>query len=137
MTQSIVLFLLALLASLALYPALIGLLARAGVGQQIREEGPQSHVAKRGTPTAGGILILLAASLAFFLGGELRKFDVTLFPGLLARLSLRAADKLQQTTSSHDELDVVARRKFFWRRQKTCRVACVQDQLPFEMFLTR
>lgn len=65
MTQSIVLFLLALLASLALYPALIGLLARAGVGQQIREEGPTAHYAKAGTPSAGGLLFLALAAVLY------------------------------------------------------------------------
>jgi phospho-N-acetylmuramoyl-pentapeptide-transferase len=48
-------------------PRFIAFLRREEFGQQIREEGPAHHVAKRGTPTAGGILILLAASLAFFL----------------------------------------------------------------------
>jgi hypothetical protein len=76
-------------------------------------------------------------SRAFFLGGESGKLDMTLFPRFFARLSLRAADKLQQTTSPPDELDIVAGIKFFGRRQKTCRVACVQNQLPFEMFLAR
>ena len=47
-------------------PRFIAFLRRKELGQQIREEGPERHVAKRGTPTAGGILILLAASLAFF-----------------------------------------------------------------------
>jgi phospho-N-acetylmuramoyl-pentapeptide-transferase len=34
-------------------------------GQQIREEGPQSHLKKQGTPTMGGIFILLGALVAF------------------------------------------------------------------------
>jgi hypothetical protein len=67
----------------------------------------------------------------------LGKFDVTLLPGFFSRLSLRATDKLQQTTSSPGDIDIVARSKFFGRRQEACRVACVQNQLPFEMFLTR
>ena len=34
--------------------------ARQGKGQPIRADGPQSHLAKRGTPTMGGLLILIA-----------------------------------------------------------------------------
>ena len=42
-------------------PALIsGLRVRQGKGQPIREDGPQSHLAKRGTPTMGGLMILSA-----------------------------------------------------------------------------
>jgi len=47
-------------------PRFIAFLRRKELGQQIREEGPAGHVVKQGTPTAGGILILLAAAVAFF-----------------------------------------------------------------------
>lgn len=42
-------------------PALIKLLARNGYGQMIRDDGPQSHHSKRGTPTMGGIAIIISA----------------------------------------------------------------------------
>jgi phospho-N-acetylmuramoyl-pentapeptide-transferase len=40
---------------------------RQGKGQPIREDGPQSHFAKRGTPTMGGIMILAGVSVATLL----------------------------------------------------------------------
>src|SRR5215831_7457791 len=43
---------------------------------------------------------LATASRAFFLRGQLRKFDTPLLPRFLASLSLRAADQLKQTTSA-------------------------------------
>ncbi|MEF2964672.1 phospho-N-acetylmuramoyl-pentapeptide-transferase [Paenibacillus sp. M1] len=46
-------------------PLLIPLLRRMKFGQQIRGEGPQSHLKKAGTPTMGGIIIILAFTLAF------------------------------------------------------------------------
>lgn len=46
-------------------PLLIPLLRRMKFGQQIRGEGPQSHLKKAGTPTMGGIIIMLAFTLAF------------------------------------------------------------------------
>src|SRR6266540_298454 len=51
--------------SILLGPRFIAFLRRKEYGQQIREEGPSHHVAKQGTPTAGGLLILLAAAIAF------------------------------------------------------------------------
>ena len=50
----------AFLVALALGPVLIPMLRRLKFGQSIREEGPQRHYAKAGTPTMGGVLILAA-----------------------------------------------------------------------------
>ncbi|SFS85043.1 phospho-N-acetylmuramoyl-pentapeptide-transferase [Paenibacillus sp. BC26] len=46
-------------------PLFIPLLKRLKFGQQIRTDGPQSHLKKSGTPTMGGIIIMLAVLLAF------------------------------------------------------------------------
>ena len=46
-------------------PAFINYLRRNEIGQQIREEGPEHHAAKKGTPTMGGLLVIGAATLAF------------------------------------------------------------------------
>ncbi len=46
-------------------PLCIPILRRLKFGQQIREEGPQGHQKKAGTPTMGGIIILIALTLAF------------------------------------------------------------------------
>ena len=46
-------------------PTFINYLRRNEIGQHIREEGLQHHAAKQGTPTMGGLLIIIAASLAF------------------------------------------------------------------------
>ncbi|MCM3555725.1 phospho-N-acetylmuramoyl-pentapeptide-transferase [Janibacter melonis] len=46
-------------------PMLIKVLVRQGYGQFIRDDGPTSHHTKRGTPTMGGAVIILAAVLAY------------------------------------------------------------------------
>jgi len=51
----------ALILSLFGTPLLIKLLAKNGYGQIIRDDGPQSHHTKRGTPTMGGIAIIFSA----------------------------------------------------------------------------
>ena len=46
-------------------PILIRQLEARGIGQQIREDGPQGHFSKAGTPTMGGITMLLALVVAY------------------------------------------------------------------------
>lgn len=48
-------------------PILIRILAKKGFGQMIRDDGPKSHHTKRGTPTMGGIVLIAASAIAYFL----------------------------------------------------------------------
>ena len=56
----------ALVLSLFGTPAFIKFLARRGYGQFIRDDGPTSHHTKRGTPTMGGIVIIIASVTGYF-----------------------------------------------------------------------
>ena len=69
MFKTIVALIIAFTASAALGPALIPLLLRLKIGQTIRNEGPETHLKKNGTPTMGGVLILIGFILGsvFFL----------------------------------------------------------------------
>jgi phospho-N-acetylmuramoyl-pentapeptide-transferase len=49
-------------------PILLRSLRRRGVGQQIREDGPARHILKAGTPTMGGIAMIIAIVVAYILG---------------------------------------------------------------------
>ncbi|MDJ0979907.1 MAG: phospho-N-acetylmuramoyl-pentapeptide-transferase [Erythrobacter sp.] len=63
----------ALFLGLLIGPRFINLLrVRQGKGQPIREDGPESHFAKRGTPTMGGLMILIALTLSLMLWMDLR-----------------------------------------------------------------
>jgi phospho-N-acetylmuramoyl-pentapeptide-transferase len=63
----------ALLIGLLLGPKFINWLrVRQGKGQPIREDGPQSHLAKRGTPTMGGLLILTSVAISVLLWMDLK-----------------------------------------------------------------
>jgi phospho-N-acetylmuramoyl-pentapeptide-transferase len=63
----------ALMIGLLLGPSFIRWLrAKQGKGQPIRADGPQSHLAKRGTPTMGGLLILVSVGISVLLWMDLR-----------------------------------------------------------------
>ena len=49
---------------LVLMPLFIRIMKREGVGQQIRADGPQRHLVKQGTPTMGGLIMLIAVVLS-------------------------------------------------------------------------
>ncbi len=65
MKSVLVAALVALVASLLGTPAVVKLFRRRGYGQEIREDGPASHATKRGTPTMGGTVIILATLLGY------------------------------------------------------------------------
>ena len=52
--------------TIALTPLFIRLFVKIGWGQFIRDDGPQSHHTKRGTPTMGGIVFILGSILGYF-----------------------------------------------------------------------
>ena len=66
----------ALLFSLLLGPWIIGRMKRFSMTQQIRDDGPKTHMNKAGTPTMGGILIILCILLSIFLWGDLKNMYV-------------------------------------------------------------
>src|SRR5579863_3262199 len=66
----------ALFLCLALGPWLIAKLREFQIGQYIREEGPKSHMKKAGTPTMGGILIVISIVIPTMLWADLRQFYV-------------------------------------------------------------
>src|SRR6202163_5096984 len=62
----------ALFLCIALGPWLINKLRAFEIGQYIREEGPKSHQKKAGTPTMGGILIIMSIVIPTLLWADLR-----------------------------------------------------------------
>ncbi len=57
----------AFLLSFLLTPVFIKFLSRKGYGQQIRDDGPKTHHTKRGTPTMGGVILILAAIAGYLI----------------------------------------------------------------------
>ncbi len=69
-------------------PRLIKFLTARQYGQFIREDGPKEHLVKRGTPTMGGIVIVAATILAYFVAHLVRFTTPTLSGMLLLGLML-------------------------------------------------
>ena len=65
MVRVLIAGILALIISIALGPRFIRFLREREYGQQIREEGPSHHITKQGTPTMGGVLIVVAMAIPF------------------------------------------------------------------------
>ena len=61
----------ALLISFLVGPEMIRRLGRYQIGQPVRDDGPQTHLVKAGTPTMGGALILVAVAIATLLWADL------------------------------------------------------------------
>lgn len=69
--RSILSSLTALMISLLVGPVMIRKLTQHQVGQSVRDDGPQTHLKKAGTPTMGGALILIAITISILLWGDL------------------------------------------------------------------
>src|SRR5262245_45172761 len=68
----------ALLVCFVLGPPMIEWLRRVRLGQKVREEGPQTHLSKAGTPTMGGLLIVTAIVVPTLLWGNFHSRPVWL-----------------------------------------------------------
>jgi phospho-N-acetylmuramoyl-pentapeptide-transferase len=58
-------------------PLAIKFFTRRGYGQEIREDGPAKHLTKRGTPTMGGTVIVIATLVGYLVGHELTNDPIT------------------------------------------------------------
>jgi len=87
-------------------PRIIEALRRLKVGQAIRNDGPQTHLAKGGTPTMGGVMILLSIIIAVVLWQDLSSFKVWLCLGSFAAFGIigYVDDYLKVTKKNSDGL---------------------------------
>src|SRR5262245_59227176 len=95
-------------------PALIRALARLRVGQPIREVGP-AHQAKAGTPTMGGLLILLSLLVSVFLWSNLDDRGVWILIGLTVGYGVLGFVDDFKKVRKGSSAGVSARVKLFWQ----------------------
>ncbi|MEP0174889.1 MAG: phospho-N-acetylmuramoyl-pentapeptide-transferase [Paraglaciecola sp.] len=105
----------ALLIAVIIGPKMIKWLQNMQIGQTIRDDGPESHLAKSGTPTMGGLLILAAIVSSVLLWADLtnRYVWVTLFV-VLSYGIIGFVDDYRKVIRK-DSRGLIARWKYFWQ----------------------
>ncbi len=105
----------ALFLSLFIGPVMIRKLAHYQIGQTVRNDGPQSHLSKSGTPTMGGALILIAIALSTLLWGDLENRHVWVV--LLTTLAFGVIGWVDDYRKliRKDPTGLPARWKYFWQ----------------------
>jgi phospho-N-acetylmuramoyl-pentapeptide-transferase len=96
-------------------PMLIRWLTTQKIGQAVRDDGPQSHLVKAGTPTMGGALILIAVSISTLLWADLANRFVWIV--LIVTLGFGAigwVDDWRKVVHGNPK-GLSARSKFFWQ----------------------
>jgi phospho-N-acetylmuramoyl-pentapeptide-transferase len=88
----------AMVLSIIVGPKFIEFLRRNELGQHIREEGPEGHRTKQGTPTMGGVLIVLASALPFLILSEYTLPALTVFAVTLACAGIGFIDDFTKVT---------------------------------------
>lgn len=94
-----------------LMPPYIRLLGAMGFGKQIREEGPESHYVKAGTPTMGGLLVVVVVLGIFFF---LRQPDAATFAPLAALAGVAALGAFDDYLNAKTGEGIKARQKLIW-----------------------
>ena len=105
----------ALLFSLLLGPRFINKMRDNQVGQVVREEGPETHLIKQGTPTMGGTLILSSILISSLLWGDLWNRYLWVAIGMTTSFGVLGwfDDKLKIKHKSSDGIS--ARQKILWQ----------------------
>lgn len=105
----------ALLVSMILGPIVIRKLREYQIGQAIREVGPKSHMSKAGTPTMGGVLILVAIAVTTLLWGNLENRFVWIALGLtLLYGAIGWVDDYRKVVEKNSR-GLPGRWKYFWQ----------------------
>ena len=105
----------ALVISFVVGPRMIAWLARMKIGQSVRDDGPQTHLVKAGTPTMGGALILVSIVVTTLLWGNLTNRFVWVV--LLVTVGFGAigwADDWRKVVHRNPK-GLSARTKFLWQ----------------------
>ncbi len=105
----------ALVVSLWIGPLVIRRLVFRQMGQTVRLDGPQTHLAKAGTPTMGGALILIAVFIATLAWADLRnRFVWVVLLTTAAFGAIGWVDDYKKIVNK-DPRGIGARQKFFWQ----------------------
>ncbi|MEC5161002.1 phospho-N-acetylmuramoyl-pentapeptide-transferase [Janthinobacterium sp. CG_23.3] len=105
----------ALVIGLGAGPAVIRMLTRMKVGQAVRADGPQTHLIKHGTPTMGGLLILISIGVSTLLWCDLSNRFI--YPVLVVTLGFGAIGWVDdyRKVVRQDPNGMASGEKYFWQ----------------------
>ncbi len=105
----------ALVISFVVGPLMIRRLSRYQIGQMVRDDGPESHLSKAGTPTMGGALILVAIGISTLLWSDLGNRYV--WVALLVTFAFGAIGFVDDYKKlvQQDPRGLIARYKYLWQ----------------------
>lgn len=113
--RSILAALTALVVSLFLGPLVINWLRSLQIGQVVRDDGPQSHLSKKGTPTMGGVLILVGITISVLLWGDLRQMALCLALAVTLGFGVIGFVDDYRKVVRKNTKGLPARWKYFWQ----------------------
>ena len=122
--RSILAALTALIVCLLCGPLTIKWLKKMQIGQMVRDDGPQSHLSKVGTPTMGGVLMLFAIFISCMLWGDLHQFNLWLV--LIVTIGFGAIgwiDDYRKLVLKNSR-GLSAKSKYFWQSAIAIVVVC-------------
>lgn len=105
----------ALVLSLVIGPTMIRKLSSYKIGQQVRDDGPQSHLSKAGTPTMGGALILVSIGISTLLWSDLSSEKVWVVLGVTMSFGLIGGVDDYKKLVYGNSKGLSARAKYFWQ----------------------
>jgi phospho-N-acetylmuramoyl-pentapeptide-transferase len=105
----------ALVLSLVIGPYMIRKLSSYKIGQQVRDDGPQSHLSKAGTPTMGGALILVSIAISTLLWADLSSNKIWVALGVTLAFGLIGGIDDYQKLVRGNSKGMSARVKYFWQ----------------------
>lgn len=105
----------ALMLGLFLFPWFIRRLQLKQIGQVVRDEGPESHYKKRGTPTMGGSLIIFTVILPMLLWGELDNIFIWMSMTVTVGYGAIGFYDDYQKISKKNSAGLAGRWKLFWQ----------------------
>jgi len=105
----------ALLIAILIGPKMIRYLQRMQIGQTIRDDGPQSHLSKSGTPTMGGLLILAAIVVSVLLWADLTNRYVLVTLAVVVSYGIIGFVDDYRKVIRKDSKGLIARWKYFWQ----------------------
>jgi len=115
----------ALLMTFMVGPAMIRRLTSYKIGQSVRDDGPQTHLPKAGTPTMGGALILVAVIVTTLLWADLQnRFVWVVLAATLGFGIIGWVDDYRKVVHRNPK-GLSARAKFFWQTMVGVTAACV------------